>query len=250
LDPAAAADQALRMEAEGADIIDVGGESTRPGAEPVGTEEELRRTLPALEKLAGRLKVPVSIDTRNPAVARAAIEAGACMVNDVGAARAEEEMGGVVARSGAAYVITHARGEPKTMQAAPVYDDVAAEVEKFFRGQMERMRSFGVGEEQLVLDVGIGFGKTLEHNLRLLRATNRFAALRRPVMLGVSRKSFMKTLLGLEVMRRWPAALACAAYGAQAGASLIRTHDVWETKACLGMVEAILAAEGSAALQK
>ena len=245
-DVAAAVGHALLMEEQGADIIDVGGESTRPGAAPVETDEELRRVLPVLEKLAGRLKSPVSIDTRKAVVGRAAIESGACMVNDIGAARADDAMLELVAESGAAYVIMHMLDQPGTMQVRPSYDDVVRTVEGFFRESIGRLRQSGIKEEQLVLDVGIGFGKTLEHNLRLLRATSRFAALGRPLMLGVSRKSFMGTLLGLDVMERLPAALACATWAVREGANIIRTHDVAETKAAVRMAEAIRGATGPA----
>ncbi len=240
LNTSAAVDQALRLEAAGAEIIDVGGESTRPGAAPVGLDEELRRVMPVLESLAGRVRAVVSIDTRKPQVARAALETGAGMVNDSGAARPGGEMAAVLAGAQAAYVIMHSKGDPETMQHKPVYEDAVGEVEGFFRSMMAKSIEAGLNENQLVLDVGVGFGKTLEHNLSLLRATKRFAALGRPLMLGFSRKSFMGALLGLEVMERLPAALACAAWAVQSGAGIIRTHDAAETRAAVRMMEAII----------
>jgi dihydropteroate synthase len=195
-----------------------------------------------LEKLAGRLQALVSVDTRKAEVARAALGAGAGMVNDSGAATAGEEMASVMAGSGAAYVVMHSRGTPETMQKNPVYGEVAAEVEEFFHSRMKGLLQAGLKEDQLVLDVGIGFGKTLEHNLLLLRATQRFAALGRPLLVGVSRKSFMRTLLGLDLMERLPAALACTAWSVRDGAGIVRTHDVPETRAAVRMTEAIMAA--------
>jgi dihydropteroate synthase len=237
--PEAAADRALQMEEQGAEIIDVGGESTRPGAREIGVEEEIRRVVPVLERLQGRVRSLVSIDTRKPEVARAAIQAGAGMINNVGGAGRDEQMAELAAMSGAAYVVMHMRGTPETMQAAPAYDDVAGAVENFFAEKSRMAVRAGAKEEQLVLDVGIGFGKNLEHNLELLRATGRFAAMGRPLLLGVSRKSFIGALLGLELMERLPAALACAVWAVRAGAGIIRTHDVAETRAALRMAEAI-----------
>jgi len=224
LDPAAAVARGLEMIGQGAEIIDTGGESTRPGAEPVSHAEELRRVLPVIEKLVSRVKVPVSIDTRKPSVARAALRAGASIVNDIAANRADDEMWGVVAEAQAGYICMHMQGTPQTMQVNPVYQDVA-----------------GVDAVQVVLDPGLGFGKTVEHNLQLLAGVERFTKLRRPVLLGVSRKSFIGKLLGAEVNARLPAAVACACLAVKAGVRLIRTHDVAETLQAVRMAEAVLA---------
>ena len=236
LEPDAAVARAVKLAEEGADIIDIGGESTRPGAEPVGEAVELKRVLPVIELLAGRLKIPVSIDTTKPAVARAALRAGAAIVNDVAANRTEGEMWEIVAEAKAGYVLMHMRGTPQTMQTNPVYGDVVREVAEFFRERLGHLNEIGVAADQVVLDPGIGFGKTREHNLQLLAGLGRFTNLERPLLLGVSRKSF----LGGAAEERLPAALACATLAAEAGAQIFRTHDVAATVQALRMAEAIL----------
>ncbi|HYT59546.1 MAG TPA: dihydropteroate synthase [Haliangiales bacterium] len=241
LDPAAAVEHGLEQVAQGAEIIDVGGESTRPGAEPVSESEELRRVLPVIERLAPRVKVPVSIDTQKPAVARAALQAGASIVNDIAANRADDELWHIVAEAKAGYICMHMQGTPQTMQLNPVYQDVVGEVRDFFVDRLERLKRAGVGAVQVVLDPGIGFGKTLEHNLQLLAGLERFTNLKRPVLLGVSRKSFIGKLLGTEVGARLPAALACVCLAIRAGAQMVRTHDVAETLQAARMTEAIRA---------
>jgi len=241
LDSAAAAAHGVEMVAQGAEIIDVGGESTRPGAEPVGQGEELRRVLPVIQRLATQVKVPISIDTQKPAVAQAALQAGASVVNDIAAGRSDDEMWGVVAEANAGYVCLHMQGTPPTMQLNPVYRDVVQEVSDFFVERLERLKRAGVEAVQVVLDPGIGFGKTLEHNLQLLAGLGRFTKLERPVLLGVSRKSFIGKLLGVEVPARLPAALACACLAVEAGAQMIRAHDVAETAQAVRMAEAVLA---------
>ncbi len=237
----AAVKHALGLAEQGADIIDVGGESTRPQAVPVPEEEELRRVMPVLEGLAGKVPVPISIDTRKATVARRAVEAGASILNDIGANRQERDMWRLAAETGAAYVCMHMQGNPETMQVEPRYEDVVGEVEQFFRSRMAQLRDCGVAAEQIILDPGIGFGKTLEHNLRLLGALQRFGQLERPMLLGVSRKSFMGKLLGAEASARLPGALACACLAVEAGVQIIRTHDVAETVQAVRMSEAILA---------
>jgi dihydropteroate synthase len=240
LDPGAAVAHALRLVAEGAEILDIGGESTRPGAEPVSEAEELRRVMPVIEQLAGRVNVPVSIDTAKPGVARTALGAGASVVNDVAANREDDEMWRVVAEAGAGYVCMHMQGTPRTMQANPDYADVTGEVAGFFHERLHRMNDCGVNPDQVILDVGIGFGKTLEHNLQLLASLRDFGTLARPLLLGVSRKSFIGKLLGAEVAARLPASLACACFAVEAGAHIVRTHDVAETVQAIRMTEAIL----------
>ncbi|HWD94262.1 MAG TPA: dihydropteroate synthase [Verrucomicrobiae bacterium] len=239
-DASAAVEQGLKLAAQGAEILDIGGESSRPRATPVGEAEELRRVIPVIEQLAARVKIPISIDTMKPAVARAAITAGASIVNDVAANREDDAMARVVAESGAGYVLMHMQGTPQTMHVHPVYADVAREVAEFFSGKIARLGDCGIAREQVIVDVGIGFGKTLEHNLLLLGTLRSFTKLARPLLLGVSRKSFIGKLLGAETPDRLPAALACAALAVEAGAQIIRTHDVAETLQAVRMTEAIL----------
>ena len=242
-DPAAAVAHGLELAAHGADIIDVGGESTRPGAAPVPLAEELRRVLPVVRELAARLDRPVSIDTMKPEVAADAVEAGAALINDVGANRADPAMARLVAASGAGYILMHMRGTPADMQRAPAYGDVVAEVAEFLRTGLARLAAAGVAPEQVVLDVGIGFGKTLEHNLQLLAGLAGFTKLGRPVVLGVSRKSFVSHLLGVPPADRLPGVLACTTWGARAGVGVFRTHDVAATAQTLRMTEALAARE-------
>jgi dihydropteroate synthase len=237
----AAVEHGLELAGQGADILDVGGESTRPRATPVSEAEELRRVIPVVEQLAARLKIPISIDTMKPGVARAAIAAGASIVNDVAANREDDAMARVVAESGAGYVLMHMQGTPQTMQTNPVYTDVVREVGEFFSGKIQRLSDCGITREQVILDVGIGFGKTLEHNLLLIAGLRSFTKLARPLLLGVSRKSFLGGLAGAETRGRLPAALACASLAVEWGVQMVRTHDVAETAQAVRMTEAILA---------
>jgi dihydropteroate synthase len=239
LDTGRAVEHGLRLVAEGAEMIDVGGESTRPGAGEVGEEEERRRVLPVVERLAAQVRVPISVDTVKPGVARAALEAGASVVNDVGANREDDLMWKVVAEHGAGYVAVHMRGTPRTMQEGPEYEDVVGTVRRFFEGRLVRLEGSGVGAEQVVWDVGIGFGKTLEHNLQLLAGLTGFTRLGRPLVLGVSRKSFIGRLLGSEVGARLPGSLACACWAVMEGVQILRVHDVVETVQAVRMTEAL-----------
>ena len=241
LDPQAAVAHGLRLAQEGAEIIDVGGESTRPNALPVDEAEELLRVVPVVERLAAELQIPISIDTTKPSVARAALKAGASIVNDVAANRSDPAMWQVVADADAGYVCMHMQGTPQSMQAGPVYSNVAREVREFFFERMKRLKDCGVGGEQLILDPGIGFGKTLEHNLELLGSLRSFVDLARPVLLGVSRKSFIGKLLGAEPSERLPGALACACLAVEAGVQMIRAHDGAATVQAIRITEAILA---------
>jgi|LWDU01.1.fsa_nt_gi dihydropteroate synthase len=239
LDTESAVERAYCMAQAGADIIDVGGESTRPGAEPVHPEEELRRVLPVIEKMKERISIPISIDTRKVKVAGQALKCGASIINDVEACREDDEMGRLVAGEGAGYIVMHMKGNPGTMQKAPVYDDVVDAVQKFFESCLDRLNHVGVSLNQIVLDVGIGFGKTLEHNLELLANLEIFKKNHRPLLLGVSRKSFMSKLLKVEVSERLPAGIACTCWAVQSGVEIIRTHDVAETMQAIRMLEAI-----------
>jgi dihydropteroate synthase len=237
--PAAVA-HALKLVAQGADILDIGGESSRPGALPVEEAEELRRVIPVIELLVSQVKVPLSIDTMKPAVARAAVAAGASIINDVAAFENRREMGRIVADSQAGYVAMHGRGFPAEGQAGAPVSDIVAEVNEFFGAELEGLRTAGVSREQIILDPGIGFGKGLDHNLQLIAGLRSFKKWQRPVLLGVSRKSFIGKLLGTDVAGRLSASLACAVLAVDAGAQLIRTHDVLETVQALRMTEAVL----------
>ena len=240
-DANSAIQHARELVAQGAEILDIGGESTRPGATPIEESEELRRVIPVIEALAAEAKIPLSIDTMKPAVARAAIAAGASIVNDVAANRAESEMWRLVAESGAGYVCMHMRGTPQTMQSNPVYNDVVSDVSDFFNDRLQRLKASGVTANQVAIDPGIGFGKTINHNLQLLAGLSGFTRLGRPLLIGVSRKSFIGKLPGAEATDRLPGSLACAALAVEAGANIIRVHDVAETVQAVRLTEAILA---------
>jgi dihydropteroate synthase len=241
LDADAAVAHALKLAADGAEILDLGGESTRPGAELVAEAEELRRVLPVIRQLAGRVNLPISIDTQKPAVARAALAAGASIVNDVAAHREDSAMWREVAEFRAGYVCMHARNLFPTRQEDPVYGDVVLDVGEFFRERLGRLDAAGVAADQVVLDVGIGFGKTLEHNLQLLANLRSFKTMARPLLIGVSRKSFIGKLLGAGLNERLSASLACACLAVESGAQIIRAHDVAETVQAVRMAEALLA---------
>ncbi|MGA3163985.1 MAG: dihydropteroate synthase [Verrucomicrobiota bacterium] len=240
-DTNAAVARALELVAQGAEILDVGGESTRPGAKPVNEAEELRRVIPVIEKLAAKVKIPLSIDTTKPFVAQAALQAGASIVNDVAANRDDDAMWRVAAEYQAGYVCMHAQGSPQTMQENPVYADVVREIGDFFRERLEKLNACGVFADQVVLDVGIGFGKTVEHNLQLLANLHRFTTMARPLLIGVSRKSFIGKLFGADLNERLPASLACACLAIQSGVQIIRAHDVAETVQAVRMTESVLA---------
>jgi dihydropteroate synthase len=238
---AAAVAHALNLVAQGAEILDIGGESTRPGAVSVGEEEELRRVIPVIEKLAAQVNIPLSIDTMKPAIARAALVAGASIVNDVAANRSDDAMWQIVSEFHAGYIAMHASGSPPAMQINPACEDVVRMVEEFFQERLEKMNACGISSDQVVFDPGIGFGKTLAQNLRLLASLRHFTKLRRPLLLGVSRKSFIGKLLGAEVNERLPASLACATLAIADGVQIIRTHDVAATVQAVRLTEALLA---------
>jgi dihydropteroate synthase len=222
LDPDAAAAAARRMVQQGAAFVDVGGESTRPGSDGVPLDEELRRVVPVLERLDGA--VPLSIDTAKAEVARRALALGAELVNDVTALRGDPELAGVVADSGAYLCLMHMQGEPRTMQRDPRYGDVAAEVAAFLEERLRFAVDAGVAEDRICLDPGIGFGKTVEHNLELVRRLDVLLALGRPVLVGFSRKSSLRRLTGSDDLLAAGVAAAVAAY--ERGATLLRVHDV------------------------
>jgi dihydropteroate synthase len=221
-----ALEQALTLVREGASIVDIGGESTRPGSEMVSLDEELRRVLPVIEALAGSVGVPISVDTMKAEVARRALAAGAALLNDVSALRFDDEMVDVVAQSGSPVCLMHMQGMPKTMQDDPRYDDVVDEVLAFLEERMAFALARGVREEQIMVDPGIGFGKTVAHNLALLDGLDRFTTLGRPVLLGASRKRFLGAILGAEPAGRSVGTVATTVIGYLAGAHVFRVHDV------------------------
>jgi dihydropteroate synthase len=257
LDASAAVAHGRELVAQGADILDVGGESTRPGAEPVGETEELRRVLPVVEGLAEMdgpahsthpARPQISIDTVKAAVARAALAAGASLVNDVSALRADLEMAAVVAESGAQCCLMHMLGEPRTMQREPRYEDVVDEVKRFLEERLAFAVREGVAEERVLLDPGIGFGKTPTHNLQLLARLDELAALGRPLVVGTSRKSFLGRVIAdargssepVDVAERLPGTLATSVMAYERGASILRVHDVAAVRTALTVAAATL----------
>ncbi len=241
LNPQAALAHGLQMVADGAEILDIGGESTRPGAQSVDADEEIRRVLPVIQALRRESHVLLSIDTSKAAVARAALDAGADIINDVTGLRGDSEMPPLAASSKAGIVIMHMQGEPRTMQLAPTYDDVVHEVGEFFRQSLERSVACGIDPMRIALDPGIGFGKTPEHNRRLLAELSSFLEFGRPLLVGASRKSFLGWLAGSSAMddRFWPG-VALTSLCRERGARILRVHDVKPHTEALRMTEAIL----------
>jgi dihydropteroate synthase len=236
-----AVEHGRRMIAEGARIVDVGGESTRPGAEAVAAEEELRRVIPVIEQLRRRGEVIISIDTSKAEVARAAIQAGASIVNDVTGGRGDEEMMPLIAETKSAFIIMHMQGIPQTMQTAPQYTNVVSEVFDFFRQQYTRAIVYNIDPMAIAFDPGIGFGKTLEHNLELLAQLERLRAFDRPIVIGVSRKSFLGKLINsAQISDRLAPAVALTSLLRTRGADVLRVHDVKENINALKVTEAIL----------
>jgi dihydropteroate synthase len=221
-----AVSHAMRLVDEGADLLDVGGESSRPGAAPVGLVEELRRVVPAVEALAARVSVPISIDTTKAEVARQALRAGASIINDITALGGDPDLARVVADAGAGVVLMHMQGTPGTMQDAPSYDDVVREVYDFLALRVEWAEARGIPRPRIAVDPGIGFGKTTEHNLELLRNLGRFATLGCAVLVGTSRKGFLGALTGRPISGREAASVASSLCAATRGASVVRVHDV------------------------
>jgi dihydropteroate synthase len=239
--------QAMQLVEEGADILDIGGESTRPFSDPVGESEEMDRVLPVIEGLAGRLAIPISIDTTKATVARQAVAAGATIINDVSALRTDPKMAATAARCRVPIILMHMKGTPKTMQVKPVYEDLITDIKTFLSDAMDQAVAAGVKRNAIILDPGIGFGKTIYHNLQLIRDLNRFHELAAPLLVGPSRKMFIRQLLkessqkemdplSVEVARGTQAAVAAAA---MKGAHIVRVHDVARTRATLAVVNAI-----------
>lgn len=233
-----AAEHALRLVKEGADILDVGGESSRPGALPVSVEDELRRVLPVLERLKG-IEVPISVDTVKPEVMRQAIRAGASMINDINALLAPSAME-AVAGSGVGVCLMHMQGDPQTMQKNPQYKDVVAEVKAFLESRVREAEKAGISRERLVLDPGFGFGKTVVHNLALLRRLQSIASAGLPVLAGLSRKSILGVITGNQVEDRLPASIAAALIAVANGAKIVRVHDVKATRDALAVFNAVM----------
>jgi dihydropteroate synthase len=241
LDPQTAVDQALSLVCQGADIIDVGGESTRPGADPVTAVEELKRVLPVIERLSGVSTTTISVDTTKSLVAREALAAGAHIVNDVSGLLLDPAMPDVCAAAGAGVICMHAQGTPRTMQIAPHYKDAVAEIRDYLANRVALLGERGITRQQIAVDPGIGFGKTAQHNLELLSAIGAFLPLGRPICIGHSRKRFLKKLVGREVDERVSATIGVSVALALQGADILRVHDVAATRdallACLAVLE-------------
>jgi dihydropteroate synthase len=229
-DAAAAVAHALRLVEEGADLLDIGAESTRPGADVVNEAEECRRVIPVVTAVAKAVTIPLSIDTSKAAVARAALDAGASLVNDVTALRGDSAMADLIAKTGAGIVLMHMHGTPRTMQQAPHYDDVVVEISDFFEERISFSTAHGIARRQIILDPGIGFGKLLGHNLTVLARLHQFLQLDCPVMVGVSHKSFLGELVNRSVQERQWATAAAVAMAVDRGAGIIRVHDVQAMK--------------------
>ena len=237
-DPGAAIELALQMQTDGADIIDIGGESTRPYSDPVAADEELDRVLPVIAGLAGRLSIPISIDTSKASVAKAAIDAGAEIINDVTGLEGDAAMAALAADAQVGVCVMHMKGTPQTMQNDPTYGDVVEEIYQYLRQRMEYCLAAGLRRERICLDPGIGFGKTHEHNVRLLQRTARFCELDAPILIGHSRKGFIGKLLGDKAADRTAATLGVSLAVAAAGADVIRVHDVKPTVDALKLFRA------------
>ena len=243
--------QGQKLAADGADILDIGGESTRPFSDPVSAEEEIERVIPVIEKLADRLSIPISIDTMKAEVARRAIEAGASMINDVSALRFDPAVGEVAREFGTPVVLMHMLGSPKTMQESPAYDNLIADITDFLKDAIERAQKQGILKSKLIVDPGIGFGKTVTHNLFLIRHLYAFAALGVPILIGPSRKAFIRKLLKDEHNDEIAADLPIVETGTQAavaaavlcGAHIVRVHDAANTRATIRILDAIRSAQ-------
>ena len=240
LDPDQAVDRCLELAAQGADILDIGGESTRPGVAPISVEEELHRVLPVLEGIRGRTSCLVSIDTYKSRVAAAALDAGAHIVNNVGALKSDPDVAEIAGRTGAAIVLMHMRGTPRTMQTLPPSRDILNEIEQDLNRAVELSRSSGIAHDRIVLDPGIGFGKTVEDNLKILNRLSRLGRLRFPILVGTSRKSFLGKILDIPVQERLLATAASVVMAVVRGAHIVRVHDLTEMAHALRIADSIL----------
>ena len=242
-DKHAAVAQAEKMIEDGADILDIGGESTRPFSEAVSEDEECRRVLPVIEAIAKRISIPISIDTKKSSVAKRGLDAGAAIINDISALQADPEMARVAAEAQVPVILMHMKGTPKNMQVDPVYDDLIGEIRDYFQSAIDYATRHGISRDKLILDPGIGFGKTLEHNLRLINHLSEFECLDLPILVGTSRKAFIRKLLKQESNPMSPlvetGTQASIAASVSAGAHIVRVHNVANTKAFLTVLEAI-----------
>ncbi len=239
-DPEAAVDHALALIDQGADLLDIGAESSRPGSEPVREEEEIRRLLPVVQALSKKRTIPLSIDTTKAGVARQALDAGASIINDISALRFDPDMARVVAETGAGVILMHMQGTPKTMQLDPRYVDVVGEVREFLLARIQSAAEAGIGPEQILLDPGLGFGKTVDHNVTLLGHLQDLAGLGHPLCVGVSRKAFIGQVLDKHVDQRLMGTAAAVAVAVERGARILRVHEVAEMRDVVRMVEAVL----------
>ena len=240
-----AIEQGERLATEGADLLDVGGESTRPFSESIPTEEELRRVIPVIRQLARRTRIPISIDTCKAAVARAALDAGASLVNDISSLGLDPDMKAVVASSGAPLILMHMQGTPRDMQVKPHYDSLLSEVVRFLEERIRIACKAGVSRDQIMVDPGIGFGKTVTHNLLLIKHLDALAILGRPVLLGTSRKSFIGAVLNRPVTEREPGSWATVCAAILKGAHILRVHEVAVCRQVADMIDAIVDAEAT-----
>jgi dihydropteroate synthase len=238
--PEDAINQALRMAEQGADIIDVGGESTRPGADAIPVEEELRRVIPVIKEITKKTDVPVSIDTYKSEVAKEALDAGAEMINDISALRFDPQMKEVAFRYNVPVVLMHIKGTPKNMQDNPFYENLIQEISDYLKESIELAENSGIDEEKIIIDPGIGFGKRLEDNLEIIKNLQKLTSLRKPILVGLSRKSFIGKVLDLPLAERMEGSLAALAVAICNGANILRVHDVKESKRVARMVDAIL----------
>lgn len=240
----AAVEYAEGMVSEGADIIDIGGESSRPGADSVPAEVEMDRVLPVIEKLAKTTEIPISIDTYKSFVARHALDMGACIVNDISALRADPDMASVIAEAGVPVVLMHMKGTPKDMQLDPYYDSLICEIISFLKARIQAAVDAGISPSQIIIDPGIGFGKTVAHNLEIIRRLRKFKSLGKPILIGTSRKSFIGKVLALPVDDRLEGTAATVATAIANGADIVRVHDVREMARVARMTDAIVRSYG------
>lgn len=232
-----AIEHAIKLIADGADLLDIGGESSRPGSASVNLEEELRRVIPVIKALKS-LTIPISVDTTKPEVMLAAIQAGVSMINDINALRTEGTLK-IIAESGVMVCLMHMKGIPKTMQDNPIYTNVVSEVRYFLQQRIQTAQDNGISDDQLIIDPGFGFGKTLQHNLELFRSLDQFTNLNVPVMVGVSRKSMLGSITGNDVNHRTYASIAAAVLAVEKGAKILRVHDVKATKEAILVLKAL-----------
>jgi len=236
MDPKKAIDRALEMEAEGADVIDIGGESTRPGSEPTSLEDELERVVPVVKKLAKVLKVPISVDTYKPEVAKAAVAAGASVINDITALQ-KPAMAELAGASGCDIILMHMQGTPKTMQVQPTYGDVVQDVIAYLDARIHTAEKYGIANDRIWIDPGFGFGKSLKHNLEILKRLGEFESLGKPILIGPSRKSFLGRIIDAPAHERPGCSLGAVAAGVFHGARAVRVHDVQMTRDLLSVVD-------------